>query len=70
MEIIMFYTCVMYGPFEPTRATTLAAAKRIAERRNSYKGADLSVAIAIDDNGITRFDPIAKKRNGVWQDML
>lgn len=65
----MFYTATEGQQYEATNAKTLAAAKRVAERKNSFCGAEVSVAIKITDGEFERFDRVAHKRHGEWQDM-
>lgn len=65
----MYYTSTEGQQYESTKAKTLSAAKRVAERKNSYLGAEVSVAVKIQDGEFERFDRIAKKRNGQWQDL-
>lgn len=65
----MYYTATEGQQYESTNAKTLTAAKRVAERRNSFVGSEVSVAVKVQDGEFERFDRIAKKRNGEWQDL-
>jgi hypothetical protein len=66
----MYYTATEGQQYEATIAKTISAAKRVASRRNPWAGVELSVAIKVHDGEFERFERVAKKRHGAWQDLV